>query len=85
MKMHDQIESKPFTWYAIALLLICLAACTKTDTAHTKERVEAKARQEAAMRMWKERCATKSGVKIHRTVSNVDGIFLMKIRPGGVH
>lgn len=83
-KMPNRIKSKPVAWHAIALLLSCLAACTKPDTVQAKEQVEAKARQEKAMRMWKDRCETKSGIKIHRTVDSVDGIFLMKIRPGGV-
>lgn len=79
MKMRHQIRPKPFAWAAIALVLTCTAACT-TDTSHAKQQAGAKARQETAMRMWKDRCETRAGVKIYRTVDNVDGIFLMKIR-----
>lgn len=85
MKTHSQIKGRPFVWPTIALLLTCAVACTTTPSPERiKQQAEAKARQETAMRMWKERCATKAGVKIHRTVDNVDGIFLMKIRPDGI-
>lgn len=66
------------------LLLPLITACTVKDEQGEREKRIAKARQETAMRMWKERCETKAGVTIHRTENNVDGIFLMKIRPGGV-
>lgn len=85
MKTHRQFKRGLFVWSTVALLLTCAGACTTTPSPErVKQQAEAKSRQETAMRMWKERCATKAGVKIHRTVDNVDGIFLMKIRPGGV-
>lgn len=35
--------------------------------------------------MWQERCDTKAGVRIYRTVESVEGIFLMKIRPDHIN
>ena len=85
MKTHRQVKTSLFVWSTVALLLTCAGACTTTPSPErVKQQAEAKARQETAMRMWKERCATKAGVKIHRTVDNVDGIFLMKIRPDDI-
>ncbi len=85
MKTHSQVKRSLFVWSTVALLLTCAGACTTTPSPErVKQQAEAKARQETAMRMWKERCATKAGVKIHRTVDNVDGIFLMKIRPDDI-
>jgi len=43
-----------------------------------------KERQRIAAEMFRERCK-KAGVFIHRTVEDVEGIFLMKIRPKGVN
>ena len=80
MSICNQIKVKPFAWAAMALLLTCSAACTRAEPERAKQQAEAKARQETAMRMWKERCEAKAGVKIYRTVDDVDGIFLMKIR-----
>jgi len=34
--------------------------------------------------MFAERCKT-SGEKIHKTVENVEGVYLMKLRPGGIN
>jgi hypothetical protein len=64
------------------VLGICLIALSSGCSffGPSKEQVEAKARQETAMRMWKERCQTKAGIKIYRTAENVEGIFLMKLR-----
>ncbi|MBN8503550.1 MAG: hypothetical protein J0L58_03675 [Burkholderiales bacterium] len=38
-----------------------------------------------AMAMWKERCETKSGVFIHRTVENVEGVYLVNVRKSYEH
>lgn len=46
------------------------------------EAKEIEARSDKAKAMWQERCKT-AGEKIHKTVENVDGIYLMKIRPEG--
>lgn len=43
-----------------------------------------KERQRIAAEMFRERCK-KAGVFIHRTVEDVEGIFLMKLRPQGVN
>ncbi|WCM90220.1 hypothetical protein [Acidovorax sp. NCPPB 3576] len=43
-----------------------------------------KERQRIAGEMFRERCK-KSGVFIHRTVEDVEGVFLMKLRPEGLN
>lgn len=79
------MQVKPHTTWPIAIALLAfITACATKNEQIDRDRLSAKARQETAMRMWKERCETKAGIKIYRTVENVDGIFLMKIRPGGV-
>jgi hypothetical protein len=85
VKVPQHLTSKPLARSALALLFACSAACTTGSAERAKKQAEARVRQETAMRMWKERCETKAGVKIHRTVDNVDGIFLVKIRPVGIN
>lgn len=61
---------------ATLLVAITLVACAQTPPA--KE--DPKARLAKAEAMFAERCK-KAGVFIHRTAENVEGIFLMKLRP----
>jgi hypothetical protein len=49
-----------------------------------QERDAAQARYEKAEAMFRERCK-KSGVFIYRTAENVEGIFLLKLRPEGIN
>jgi hypothetical protein len=56
-----------------AFMLLSIAACSSGP--------DIRERQATAMRMWQERCDTKAGVRIYRTAENVEGIFLMKLRP----
>lgn len=49
------------------------------------EKREQSERQAKAMAMFQERCKTKAGGFIHRTVDDVEGIFLLKLRPQGVN
>lgn len=62
-------------------LVVCmvLAACSDGSKA---ERL--KERQTKAMTIWQDRCK-RSGEFIHRTVDNVSGIYLIKVRPKGVN
>ncbi|MDR0578943.1 MAG: hypothetical protein LBI87_15795 [Candidatus Accumulibacter sp.] len=62
---------------ALATLLICACAGNSMSTA---ERDAARARYQKADAMFLERCK-KAGVFIHRTAENVEGIFLLKLRP----
>lgn len=62
-----------------------LAACATTGGAqNTPTREDGRARLTKAEAVFAERCK-KSGEFIHRTAENVEGIFLMKIRPDGMN
>jgi hypothetical protein len=61
--------------WLLLVSLLPLSACIDPEA----ER--AKARREKAMAMWQERCK-KSGEFIHETVDGVEGVYLMKLRPG---
>ncbi len=86
---------KPARWRrALASLSLALAgslgagsplALAATDASSSKVQQQSmKERQRIAAEMFRERCK-KAGVFIHRTVENVEGVFLMKIRPKGVN
>jgi len=60
---------------ALLLSLSLLGACSSSP--HAAQPSE---RQTKAMAMWQERCKT-AGEKIYKTVENVEGIYLMKLRP----
>lgn len=66
----------------IALLALCLTACTapQADTPKTP----AQERLAKAEALFKERCQS-AGEKIYRTADKVDGIFLMKLRPKDIN
>ncbi|WP_310449474.1 hypothetical protein [Sulfuritalea sp.] len=73
-----------FQRIATGLLPFILAACAATGGAQlagVEERGERLAKAEA---MFAERCK-KAGVFIHRTAENVEGVFLMKLRPQGIN
>jgi hypothetical protein len=61
-------------FFARFLILVALVACSEGSSAE-----QSRQQQATAMAMWKERCKT-AGEKIHKTVDNVEGIYLMKIR-----
>ncbi|MBK6639132.1 MAG: hypothetical protein IPH08_03465 [Rhodocyclaceae bacterium] len=52
-----------------------VAAMPDTATMTVQERVK------AGRALWEEKCRTVAGEKIYRTVENVEGILLMKVRP----
>lgn len=67
------------------LLPFVLVACATTGGAQSgPSREERAARLANAEAMFDQRCKT-AGEKIHRTVDNVEGIFLMKLRPEGIN
>lgn len=63
----------------VLLLATLLAACAVAPAAPAKQQ-EANDRQKLALAIFSERCK-RSGEFVHRTVDDVDGIFLLKIRP----
>ena len=66
----------------LALLVVAFVTATGAQSGPSRE-VRA-ARLAKAEAMFAERCK-KAGEKIHRTVDNVEGIFLMKLRPEGIN
>ena len=74
-----------FQRIATALLPVFLAACVTTGGAQSAASHEdGRARLARAEAMFAERCK-KAGVFIYRTAENVEGIFLMKLRPSGIN
>ncbi len=70
-----------FQRIATTLLPFVIAACTATGGAqNTPTREDGRARLSKAESMFAERCK-RAGVFIHRTAENVEGVFLMKLRP----
>jgi len=63
---------------ALAALLVTTAPTTFSQEA------DPKARLQTAEKMFAERCK-KAGEFIHRTAENVEGVFLMKLRPKGMN
>ena len=75
--MSPSFLQRQLSWLA----LILLAACATTGGAQSgPSREERAARLAKAEAMLAERCKT-AGEKIHRTVDNVEGVLLMKLRP----
>ena len=60
-------------------LLITLAACAQSPQAEVREAT--KARMTDGKTLFEEKCRTVAGEKISRKVENVEGLFLMKVRP----
>lgn len=76
MKTHTKLHSLLAPLLSLGLLL---SACASgTGIAQTNER------QAKAQAMFAVRCKT-AGEKIYKTVENVEGIYLMKLRPGEVN
>lgn len=77
---------------ALLGLILALAGCADESTPRAMAadapasvlKQSPKERQRIAAEMFRERCK-KAGVFIHRTVEDVEGIFLMKLRPQGVN
>jgi len=78
---------------ALLAMLLAVAGCVgadgngamAADAPQSKVRQQPlKERQRIAAEMFRERCK-KAGVFIHRTVEDVEGVFLMKVRPQGVN
>ena len=77
---------------ALLGLILALAGCAgesapramAADAPASVLQQSPKERQRIAAEMFRERCK-KAGVFIHRTVEDVEGIFLMKLRPQGVN
>jgi hypothetical protein len=65
-----------------ALLMLAIGACGPTQ--REKDKQAAQARADKAEAMFQERCKT-AGEKITRTVDNVEGITLMKLRPNEIN
>jgi hypothetical protein len=79
--------SLPYALLKIIALLLpsLLAACASTGTAqNAPTREDGRARFVTAEAMFAERCQ-KSGEFIHRTAENVEGVFLMKLRPNEIN
>jgi hypothetical protein len=68
--------------WQLAALLLAAATVACAQTALAQE--DPKARLAKAEAMFAERCK-KAGVFIHRTAENVEGVFLMKVRPEGTN
>lgn len=74
-----------FQRFATGLLPVLLAACAASGGAQNMPtREDGRARLATAEAMFAERCK-KSGEFIHRTAENVEGIFLMKLRPNDLN
>ncbi len=74
-----------FQRIATTLLPFVLAACATSGGAqNTPTREDVRARLATAEAMFAERCK-KSGEFIHRTAENVEGVFLMKLRPNDIN
>lgn len=76
------------SWRGLFLCLaIALAGCLDAADgggAKPVQQQSLKERQRIGAEMFRQRCQ-KAGVFIHRTVDNVEGVFLMKIRPEGIN
>jgi hypothetical protein len=67
-----------FVLMLAALLFVVFPGCSVWESKQDQE--AARARYQKAEAMFQERCK-KSGVFIYRTAENVEGIFLLKLRP----
>lgn len=73
------------------VMLITLAGCAvgqvptppPTATPTTPATMTPMQRAQAGKALWEEKCRTVAGEKIYRTVDNVEGLLLMKIRTSG--
>lgn len=67
-----------------ALVTCCLGGCFSPNAAQEAAAAARRERLRTAEAMFQERCK-KAGVFIHRTAENVEGILLMKLRPGKIN
>ena len=73
---------KPFRrWISLLLLAACVSQSAAQDHPTAEER---RTRLQKAEAMFQERCK-RSGEFIKRTVDNVEGIYLLKLRPNGIN
>jgi hypothetical protein len=72
---------KTYPIYAFVLSVLLTACATPGST---RKAEEARNRLQIAEAMFRERCKT-AGEKVYRTVDDVEGIFLMKVRPEKVN
>jgi hypothetical protein len=86
MQMNTSIEIRGMTkLFALrALLCAALLSCLLSACATGPSQSDAKERSAKAQAMFAERCKT-AGEKIYKTVDGVEGIFLLKLRPGHVN
>jgi hypothetical protein len=77
--MKTPTSTRTMKLLALFLSVSLLGACTSGPQA-----AQPNERQAKAMAMWQERCKT-AGDKIYKTVDNVEGVYLMKLRPNGVN
>lgn len=80
MKRSSMKARTPRLWPAV-LLGLCLLASACGNSPGTSRLSE---RQIKAQAMFAERCRT-AGEKIHRIVENVEGVYLLKIRPNEIN
>lgn len=76
------MRNREIRWYGTFLLALFLVACQKAEA--PAQANPATARFAKAEAMFQERCKI-AGEKIYKTVDNVEGIFLMKIRPENIN
>ncbi len=70
---------------ALTLVLgVCLTGCFSPNAAREADIAARRSRLQTAEAMFQERCK-KAGVTIHRTAENVEGVLLMKLRPGKIN
>ncbi len=94
MRNNQRTFGRPATAWRRALwgVVLMVAGCAgesapramAADAPASVQQQSPKERQRIAAEMFRERCK-KAGVFIHRTVEDVEGIFLMKLRPQGVN
>lgn len=77
--MKTPTSTRTMKLVTLLLSLSLLGACTSGPQA-----AQPNERQVKAMAMWQERCKT-AGEKIYKTVDNVEGVYLMKLRPKGTN
>ena len=65
----------------IGALALTLAASGCQSVANTAQNPEVVAMAKAGKAYFEEKCKTVAGEKIYRTVADVEGVLLMKVRP----
>lgn len=76
--MKIQCESRQ----SVGLLLLGLAVvCQSAGPSAAPAQPTAMERAKAGKALWDEKCRTVAGENIYRTIDNVDGIVLLKVRP----